>query len=78
MPRPRKAKPQAVILPPELEDESDDDTGSVIPDDDGWITLEGTDGTVAEGSGDSGAGSADGHDRRVVRKARRRRPKNAG
>ena len=39
MPRPRKPKPtpEAVILP-ELDD--DEDEGSVIPDDDGWITLQ--------------------------------------
>lgn len=42
MPRPRKQpkpKPEAVILPPELDDE-DAEEGSVMPDDDGWITLE--------------------------------------
>lgn len=78
MPRPRKAKPKAVILPPELDDDSDDETGSVIPDDDGWITLEGTDGPVAEGSGDRGAGAKDrDNGDGVARKASRRRPKNA-
>ncbi len=52
MPRPRKQpkpKPDAVILPPELDDD-DEEGGSVIPDDDGWITLK-------QGSRDSGAGT---------------------
>jgi hypothetical protein len=34
-----KPEPQAIILPPDLDD-GDDEAGSVIPDDDGWITLE--------------------------------------
>lgn len=76
MPRQRKPKPKAVILPTELDDD-DDEAGSVIPDDDGWITLEGKDGAVAEGSGDPGDGQADSDVGRVVRKAARRRPKNA-
>jgi len=42
MPRQRKSppKPEAVILPPDLDDDDDAETGSVIPDDDGWIHLE--------------------------------------
>lgn len=47
MPRPRKQpKPDAVILPPELDDD-DEEGGSVIPDDDGYITLK-------QSSGDPG------------------------
>jgi hypothetical protein len=34
------AKPEAVILPPELDDD-EDCAGGGIPDDDGWIHLEG-------------------------------------
>lgn len=39
----RRAKPdpQAIILPPDLDD-GDEEAGSVIPDDDGWISLEST------------------------------------
>lgn len=32
-------KPEAVILPPDLDDE-DEQAGGGIPDDDGWIHLE--------------------------------------
>jgi hypothetical protein len=35
-----KPRPEAVILPPELDDD-DDNAGGGIPDDDGWIHLEG-------------------------------------
>ena len=35
-----KPKPEAVILPPELDDDEDLEGGG-IPDDDGWIHLEG-------------------------------------
>ena len=35
-----QAKPEAVILPPELDDD-EDCAGGGIPDDDGWIHLEG-------------------------------------
>lgn len=67
MPRPRKQrKPEAVILPLELDDD-DEEAGSVIPDDDGWIALQ-------QGGSDSGAGTGDDADH-VVRgtPARRKR-----
>jgi hypothetical protein len=35
-----KPKPEAVILPPELDDDEDLEGGG-IPDDDGWIHLKG-------------------------------------
>ena len=36
-----KTQPEAVILPPELDDDDDEHVGGGIPDDDGWIHLEG-------------------------------------
>lgn len=66
MPRPRKPKPQAVILPPELDDD-DEEIGSVIPDDDGWIALE-------QGDADSRDGSA-GKPRELVRSPAAKRKK---
>ena len=41
-------KPEAVILPPDLEEEYDDQAGGGIPDDDGWIHLKGKEPTDAE------------------------------
>ena len=35
-----KPKPEAVILPPDLDDD-DEHAGGGIPDEDGWIHLEG-------------------------------------
>ena len=35
-----KPQPEAVILPPELDDD-DEHAGGGIPDDDGWIQLQG-------------------------------------
>jgi hypothetical protein len=35
-----KPKPEAVILPPELDDD-EESAGGGIPDEDGWIHLEG-------------------------------------
>jgi hypothetical protein len=35
-----KTKPEAVILPPDLDDD-EEHAGGGIPDDDGWIHLEG-------------------------------------
>jgi hypothetical protein len=39
----QKAKPQpeAVILPPELDEDDDEFAGGGIPDEDGWIHLQG-------------------------------------
>ena len=34
-------QPEAVILPPDLDDDDDEFAGGGIPDDDGWIHLEG-------------------------------------
>jgi len=34
------AKPEAVILPPELDDDDEECGGGGIPDDDGWVHLE--------------------------------------
>lgn len=70
MPRPRKAKPEAIILPPELDDD-DEEVGSVMPDDDGWITLEGGDGDGKQGRRDSGD-SQSGKAKRMVGRADRR------
>ena len=65
MPRPRKQpKQEAVILPPELDDD-DEDAGSVIPDDDGWIALK-------QSCTDPVAGT-DGNADDVVRRPARRR-----
>ena len=75
MPRQRKPKTKAVILPPEYDD-IDEDTGSVMPDDDGWVTLEGKDGTVAEGGSNPGDGVVS-KAKRVVRPAAKRRTKRA-
>lgn len=36
-----KPKPEAVILPPELDEDDDEFAGGGIPDGDGWIHLEG-------------------------------------
>jgi hypothetical protein len=36
------AKPEAVILPPDLDDD-EENAGGGIPDDDGWIHLQGKD-----------------------------------
>lgn len=76
MARQRKPKPQAVILPPELDDD-DEEAGSVMPDDDGWITLEGDNGTVKEGSGNPGNRTTGGRGDRVARKTARKRQKRA-
>jgi hypothetical protein len=38
-----KTQPEAVILPPELDDDDEGNAGGGIPDDDGWIHLEGKD-----------------------------------
>ena len=35
-----KPKPEAVILPPELDEDDDEFAGGGIPDGDGWIHLE--------------------------------------
>lgn len=75
MPRkPKSAK--AVILPPELDDDSEEENGSVIPDDDGWITLEGDNGPVAEGGSNPGDGVVS-KAKRVVRPPAKRRAKRA-
>lgn len=77
MPRQRKPKPEAVILPPEYDD-IDEDAGSAMPDDDGWVTLEEKNGTVAEGNGNPVTGTGNGKQRgRVAGKTSRRRPRNA-
>ena len=34
-----KPQPEAVILPPELDEDDDEFAGGGIPDDDGWIHL---------------------------------------
>lgn len=69
----RKPKaPKAVILPPELDDDSEEEHGSVIPDDDGWITLEGDNGPVAEGSTNP-IGSDSGTNKKLARGFARRR-----
>jgi hypothetical protein len=39
--KPKPKQPEAVILPPELDDEDDECAGGGIPDEDGWIHLEG-------------------------------------
>ncbi len=68
MPRPRKQpkpKPDAVILPPELDDD-DEEGGSVIPDDDGYITLK-------QGRGDPGTGTGVGPDELAHRPAAKRK-----
>lgn len=79
MARQRKPKPEAVILPPEYDD-VDEDTGSVLPDDDGWITLESADGNVTASGGDPVAGKAKRQSKagNVARKAGRRGPRNPG
>jgi hypothetical protein len=38
--KPQRKQPEAVILPPELDDD-DEHAGGGIPDEDGWIHLEG-------------------------------------
>lgn len=75
MPRQRKPKPKAVILPPELDDDSDEEQGSVIPDEDGWITLEGEHGPLAEGGRNPGNGPSDKKENGLVRRPARRRSK---
>jgi hypothetical protein len=37
----KRKQPADVILPPELDDDDEDTPGGGIPDDDGWIHLEG-------------------------------------
>jgi hypothetical protein len=36
----KQPKPEAVILPPELDYDDDEHDGGGIPDDDGWVHLE--------------------------------------
>ena len=36
-----KTQPEAVILPPDLDEDDDEFAGGGIPDEDGWIHLEG-------------------------------------
>jgi hypothetical protein len=38
--KPQRTQPEAVILPPDLDDD-DEHAGGGIPDDDGWIHLKG-------------------------------------
>ena len=50
-----KKSPKGLILPPELDDD-DEVAGGGIPDDDGWIHLEGKPNGLSEGdSGELGA-----------------------
>lgn len=79
MARQRKPKPKAVILPPEYDD-IDEDTGSVMPDDDGWVTLEGSNGSVAESVQNPVAGTIVNSDELVRRTAAKRKrcpPRNS-
>jgi len=39
--KPTPKQPEAVILPPELDEDDDEFAGGGIPDDDGWIHLQG-------------------------------------
>jgi hypothetical protein len=39
--KPQPKQPEAVILPPELDEDDDEFAGGGIPDGDGWIHLEG-------------------------------------
>ena len=39
--KPQAKQPEAVILPPELDEDDDEFAGGGIPDGDGWIHLEG-------------------------------------
>ena len=39
--KPQPKQPEAVILPPELDEDDDECGGGGIPDEDGWIHLEG-------------------------------------
>ena len=45
-----KPKPEAVILPPELDDDEEQEGGG-IPDDDGWIHLNGKEPAGGEDEG---------------------------
>lgn len=74
--RSAKQKPKAIILPPEL-DEDDEEAGSVIPDDDGWITLEGDNGSVQEGNGNPVPGDGKRKIARVAPANPRKRQKRA-
>jgi hypothetical protein len=40
--KPQRKQPEAVILPPDLDDD-EEHAGGGIPDDDGWIHLQGKD-----------------------------------
>lgn len=76
--RQAKPKPEAVILPPEF-DEDDDETvgGGGIPDDDGWIHLEGRDGCSGKGDGNPSDGTAGAEGGRLVSRPAKRRTKRA-
>lgn len=74
--RPAKQKPEAVILPPELDDD-DEEAGGGIPDDDGWIHLESRDGCNGKGDGNPSDGTAGAEGGRVVSRPAKRRTKRA-
>ena len=74
MPRQRKTRPEAIILPPELDDD-DEEAGSVIPDDEGWIAVEGTDGPSDTSGRDPGDGAGVRPRRRLANGPAKRRAK---
>lgn len=74
----RQRKPKAVILPPELDDDADEEHGSVMPDDDGWITLEGDNGDGKQSRRDPGDGGTEAEPRLVRKPTARRKKRAAG